>query len=85
MRRINESRDYHKKIPRLSTCDVARKSFVGENDTLVAMLEVRNMSIRRPVGTSNVRMIESIDVVTSHLESGEKVYRIARVSEKSSR
>ena len=52
---------------------MARKSFEGENDTLVATLEVRNASIKRPVGTSNVRITESKAVATNHRESGEKV------------
>ena len=47
---------------------------MGENDTLVATLEVRKASMRRPVGISNVRMIESSDVVISHRASGEKVW-----------
>ncbi len=64
---------YHRYTPTVSTWDVAKKSFVGENDMLVATLEMRNRSISRPVGTSNVRMTESIDAVTSHLESGENV------------
>lgn len=46
---------------------------MGENVMLVATLDVRNRSIILPVGMSNVRMIESIEVVTSHLESGENV------------
>ena len=40
---------------------------------LVATLEVRNASISRPVGISNVRITESREEVTSHRESGEKV------------
>ena len=50
---------------------------VGEKDRLVATLEVRKRSIKRPVGTSNVRMMESIEVVTSHLESGENAWNVA--------
>ena len=50
---------------------VARKSFVGENAMLVATLEVRKASTRRPEGISNVRMMESNDVVINHRESGE--------------
>ena len=65
---------HHKNTPKLSTCAVARKSFEGENDTLVATLVVRNASIKRPVGTSNVRMTESKAVATNHRESGEKVW-----------
>jgi len=65
---------HHKNTPTLSTWAVARKSFEGENDILVATLEVRNASIKRPVGTSNVRITESKAVVTNHRESGEKVY-----------
>ena len=42
---------------------------------LVATLDVRKRSISRPVGMSNVRMMESMEVVTSHLESGENVCR----------
>ena len=41
---------------------------------LVATLDVRNASIKRPVGTSKVRMTESIPVAINHLESGENVY-----------
>ena len=58
-------------MPTLSTCAVAKKSFVGENAILVATLGVLNASIKRPVGTSNVRITESSEVVTSHRESGE--------------
>lgn len=65
---------YQRYTPTLSTCAVARKSFVGENAILVATLDVRKASIRRPVGTSYVRMIESNDVVTSQRESGENAY-----------
>ena len=36
-------------------------------------LGVLNASIIRPVGISNVRMIESRDAATSQRESGEKV------------
>lgn len=57
--------------PTLSTCAVARKSLVGENAMLVATLDVRKASMRRPVGTSNVLMVESRDAATSHLASGE--------------
>jgi hypothetical protein len=67
---------HHKKMPTLSTCAVARKSLVGENEMLVATLSVRNASINSPVGRSNVRIMESMEVVTSHLESGENVYTI---------
>lgn len=63
---------YQRYTPTLSTCDVARKSLVGENAMLVATLEVLNASINRPVEISNVRIIESRDVAISHLESGEK-------------
>jgi hypothetical protein len=42
---------------------------------LVARLDVLKASIKRPVGISNVRIMESRDVVTSHLESGENVYQ----------
>lgn len=64
---------YHKKTPTLSTCAVARKSPVGEKETLDATLVVRKPSINRPEGTSKVRMMESREVVISHRESGEKV------------
>ena len=64
---------HHKKTPRLSTCDVARKSFVGENEMLVATLDVRKRSISLPVGMSKVRITESSDVVMSHRASGENV------------
>ena len=67
----------HKKTPTLSTCEVAKKSFVGEKERLVATLGVLNASINRPVGTSNVRMTESNDVVISQRESGEKVYPVS--------
>jgi len=59
-------------MPRESTWAEARKSPVGEKDRLVATLEVRNASISWPVGISNVRIIESKEVVTSHRESWEK-------------
>ena len=60
--------------PTLSTWDVARKSFVGENATLVATLDVRNASMRRLVGISNVRITESKDVAISQRASGEKAF-----------
>jgi hypothetical protein len=41
---------------------------------LEATLDVRKASMRRPVGTSNVRIIESMEVATNHRESGEKSY-----------
>jgi len=66
----------HRKTPTLSTCEVAKKSFVGENERLVATLGVLNASINRPVGISNVRMTESRDAATSQRESGEKVYPV---------
>jgi len=53
---------------------VAKKSPVGENDTLVATLVVRKASMRCPDGMSNVLIIVSSDVVISHRESEEKVY-----------
>jgi hypothetical protein len=56
-------------MPREPTWAEARKSPVGEKDKLVATLEVRNASISWPVGISNVRIIESKEVVTSHRES----------------
>ena len=65
---------YHRNTPTLSTCAVARKSPVGLNDMLVAMLVVRNASTNRPVGMSKVRMVESMDVVRSQRESGENAY-----------
>ena len=65
----------HKNTPTLSTWAVARKSFVGENAILVATLGVRNASIKLPVGTSNVRMIESSDVDTIQRESGENAWK----------
>jgi hypothetical protein len=43
---------------------------------LVATVEVRKASIRRPVGMSNVLIIESSDVVMSHRESDEKAYAV---------
>ncbi len=39
---------------------------------LVAIDTVRNASTSRPVGMSNVRIVESREDATSHLESGEK-------------
>lgn len=48
---------------------------MGENDRLVATLDVRKASINRPVGMSKVRIIESKELVTSQRESGEKVCR----------
>ena len=47
---------------------------MGENARLVAMLSVRKASTSRPVGISNVRMIESMAVAISHLESGENAW-----------
>lgn len=73
----NWARFAHKKTPTLSTCEVARKSFVGEKERLVATLGVLNASINRPVGISNVRMMESNDAATSQRESGEKVYAVS--------
>jgi len=67
----------HRKTPTLSTCEVAKKSFVGENERLVATLGVLNASINRPVGISNVRMTECRDAATSQRESGEKVYPVS--------
>src|ERR1700690_3342563 len=64
-------------MPTLSTCAVAKKSFVGEKERLAATLDVRNASIRRPVGTSNVRIIESREVVTNQRESGENVWSLS--------
>lgn len=64
---------YQRKTPTLSTWEVARKSPVGEKETLVATVCVLNPSMSRPDGISKVRMIESRDVVTSHRESGENV------------
>jgi len=61
----------HKNTPTLSTCAVAKKSFAGENAILVAILGVRNASIKPPVGISNVRITESRDVDTIQRESGE--------------
>jgi hypothetical protein len=66
-------------MPTLSTCAVARKSPVGEKDTLVAILGTLNASINFPVGMSNVRMMESSEVVMSHRESGENVYCIISI------
>lgn len=68
----------HRKTPTLSTCEVARKSFVGEKERLVATLGVLNASIKRPVGISNVRMIESRDAAISQRESGDKVCPVSR-------
>jgi len=42
--------------------------------TEVAMELVRKASTRRPVGISNVLIVESKDVAINHLESGENVY-----------
>jgi len=63
---------YQRCTPRLSMCAVARKSPVGEKVMLVAIDAVRNASISRPVGMSNVRIVESREEAVSHLESGEK-------------
>ncbi len=70
---------YQRKTPTLSTWDVAKKSFVGENARLVATLGVLKTSIKRPVGTSNVRIDESNELAISHLESGENVYVLDQV------
>ena len=68
------SSTYQRYTPTLSTWAVAKKSPVGENDTLVATLVVRKASMRCPDGMSNVLIIVSSDVVISHRESEEKVY-----------
>jgi len=49
--------------------------------TEVAIELVRNASTRRPVGISNVLMVESRDVAINHLESGENVYLSASYEE----
>lgn len=41
---------------------------------LIAVLGRRKASIKRPVGMSKVLIIESSDVATSHLESGENAW-----------
>jgi hypothetical protein len=64
----------HKNTPTLSTWAVAKKSFTGENAMLVAILGVRNASIKPPVGMSNVRITESRDVDTIQRESGENAW-----------
>jgi hypothetical protein len=46
---------------------VAKKSPVGENDVQVTTLAVRKASIRRPEGMSNFLIIESSDIVISHM------------------
>lgn len=51
---------------------------------LVATLEVRNASIKRPVGTSKVRTTESRHVAISQRESGEKVCRMIEKSSQES-
>ena len=56
---------------------MARKSFVGEKERLVATLGVLNASISRPVGISNVRIMLSMDAATSQRESGENVYPVS--------
>jgi hypothetical protein len=76
-----QKRTYQRCTPRLSTWAVARKSPVGENVTEVAIELVRKASTRRPVGISNVLMVESKEVAINHLESGEKVYLSASYTE----
>ena len=71
---ISKRGTYQRCTPRLSTWAVARKSPVGEKVTLVAIELVRNASTSRPVGISNVRIVESSDVAINHLESGENVW-----------
>ena len=66
---------YQRYTPTLSTCEVAKKSPVGEKDTLVATLAQRKASISLPVGISNVRIVESREVAISQRESGENVYQ----------
>ena len=55
---------------------------------LVAIEVVRNASTSRPVGISNVRIVESSAEAMSHLESGEKhchhFSRVARPTVRSS-
>lgn len=54
---------------------------MGEKEILVATLDVLNASIKRPVGTSKVRITESTPVAISHLESGENVFNLIRHDE----
>ena len=49
--------------------------------TEVAIELVRNASTRRPVGISNVLIVESKEVAINHLESGENVYLSASNTE----
>jgi hypothetical protein len=42
---------------------------------------VRNASTNRPVGISNVLMVESKEVAINHLESGENVYLSANYTD----
>jgi hypothetical protein len=65
---------HHRCTPKLSTCEVARKSPVGEKVKLVAIDGTLKASTNRPVGISKVRIVESRDVAINHLESGEKAY-----------
>lgn len=65
---------HQRNMPTLSACAVARKSLVGEKSKLVAMLGVRKASIRIPVGISNVRIMQSTAVATSHRASDEKAF-----------
>lgn len=66
---------YQRYTPTLSTCEVAKKSPVGEKDTLAATLAHRKPSSSLPVGMSNVLIVESREVAISQRESGENVYQ----------
>ena len=74
-RTIGDGCTHQRKTPTLSTWLVARKSPVGEKVMDVATLAVLKASTSWPVGMSNVRIIESVDVVSSQRESFEKACR----------
>jgi hypothetical protein len=76
---------YQRYTPTLSTCEVAKKSPVGEKVTLAATLAHRKPSRSLPVGMSNVRIVESREVAISQRESGENVCQAHNQQEGKSR
>mmetsp|Transcript_16266 Transcript_16266/g.25780 ORF Transcript_16266/g.25780 Transcript_16266/m.25780 type:complete len:306 (-) Transcript_16266:1949-2866(-) len=63
-------------IPTLLVCAVARKSPRGENAKETGAAENSSQSISRPDGISNIRMPPSIQLVASHLLSGENAISV---------
>ena len=65
---------YHRNIPTLSTCVVAKKSPVGEKVRLVVTFSTSNTSIICPDGKSHVRIVASNEADTIQRPSGLKLY-----------